>query len=782
MWLDQNRIHELHAAVISVGLDRRALLSGIHAAFVASLPISSSPSAQILSDLAQLNSVEQLSDGSVPLLEWLRTAAHLAGPRKEGRVFEEASSLVALAARAKNVEPPRPTVAASTQGKGAVKVFLSAAAEDERFVDAFARHLAVLSRQGAIELWRRSSMPAGVDRRVWIEEHLGAADLVVLMLSPDYLASDDTYSELERALALRDEKGTRVVPVIARTVGLESTPLAGLTRLPRSGVAIGSSRDADATYTEIVGDLRAIIADLRERPRTAAGMGTRPLVPVVDDPRMVAPTPPDVRVGLAIDDVFVRNGVPGDTYVEPEQAPEIQRYLGVNGRGLVVEGPTQIGKTTAVTKLLGDAQCARLDAYGEADEAELLAVVAAGVLEGHLLIENVHHLSDATLARVARCMRQLADRRPATSKVTLIGISNVASRLARLQPDLGGRFDRVEMNRQPPAKVHELVTQGERVANLRFVHAAEIVAAACGSFRLAQELCYQCAVAEGVDRVIAGAPRSVSTLPDDSRVRAAARSALDVVFEDPVGRFAEADREIDAPGACIALLWKLSVERSGRVLIRTVAERYSQLDAAFRWVQDGHLAAWLRAPENVDVAALLTIVAGELRAPDPRFLYYLGVVDWKRLGAMVGVEVLVPSESLGDLQIVHPSQVNQGAHTVANGPPSAASIARRSLLDAPPPFPWWHPSASRLLSLLLSAYPEVDAALFVCAQVQGLRTGHVLTKTGAEPLWRGVLESAANQGKLRALVDVVLRDGNVAAYHDPIRDAAAPPGAPSPVA
>lgn len=271
MWLDQKKIHELHAAVISVGLDRRALLSGIHAAFVASLPLSSSLSAQFLSDLAQLNSVEQLSDGSVPLLEWLRTAAHLAGPRKEGRVFEEASSLVTRASRAKSVEPPRPTMAASTQRTGAVKVFLSAAAEDRRFVDALARHLVVLSRQGAIDLSSHDHMPPGVDRRAWIEEHLDAAELVVLMVSADFLAGEETFAELERALALRDEQGTRVVPVIARTVGLESTPLAGLTRLPRSGVPIASSRDADATYTEIVGDLRRIIADLRRQPSTPEG-------------------------------------------------------------------------------------------------------------------------------------------------------------------------------------------------------------------------------------------------------------------------------------------------------------------------------------------------------------------------------------------------------------------------------------------------------------------------------------------------------------------------------
>lgn len=143
------------------------------------------------------------------------------------------------------------------------KVFLSAAAEDGRFVDALARHLVVLSRQGAIDLSSHDHMPPGVDRHAWIEEHLDAADLVVLMVSAYFLAGEETFAEMERALALRDEKGTRVVPVIVRPVGLESTAVAALSLLPRSGVPIASSRDPDATYTEIVGDLRGIIADLR---------------------------------------------------------------------------------------------------------------------------------------------------------------------------------------------------------------------------------------------------------------------------------------------------------------------------------------------------------------------------------------------------------------------------------------------------------------------------------------------------------------------------------------
>jgi len=86
--LDKQRIPSLHAATIEAGLEghRTALLQGIDAHFVASLPVSPAPSAQILTDLYGLNLV--LADGSVPIERWLENAFLLAGPKAAGAVFE----------------------------------------------------------------------------------------------------------------------------------------------------------------------------------------------------------------------------------------------------------------------------------------------------------------------------------------------------------------------------------------------------------------------------------------------------------------------------------------------------------------------------------------------------------------------------------------------------------------------------------------------------------------------------------------------------------------------
>lgn len=149
-----------------------------------------------------------------------------------------------------------------------VIVFVSADPEDKPFVDKLEKHLAMLSRQGLIELRHRGKVPVAADMRTWVDEQLDAADLVVLMLSPDFIGSEDVYQDLERAMRLRDEKHTRLVPVLARKVDLKGTPVEGLAKLPRSGEPIGGGNN-DATYADIVGELGKIINDLRQHPKPA---------------------------------------------------------------------------------------------------------------------------------------------------------------------------------------------------------------------------------------------------------------------------------------------------------------------------------------------------------------------------------------------------------------------------------------------------------------------------------------------------------------------------------
>src|SRR5262245_14717287 len=89
--LHPNHMLSLHAAIVDAHLSesRTALLAGIPAEFVASLPLASTPAEQVLCDLNAMNVACVLADGSMPLLTWLANAIVLAGGRRETMIFQE---------------------------------------------------------------------------------------------------------------------------------------------------------------------------------------------------------------------------------------------------------------------------------------------------------------------------------------------------------------------------------------------------------------------------------------------------------------------------------------------------------------------------------------------------------------------------------------------------------------------------------------------------------------------------------------------------------------------
>lgn len=94
--LDHEDLLGLHDAVLEARLSdsRQVLLAGIDPRFVGTLRMASNPSEQLLLDLLELNRAGCLSDQSVPLQIWLRTAIQITAPRKEAAVFQQALEVI----------------------------------------------------------------------------------------------------------------------------------------------------------------------------------------------------------------------------------------------------------------------------------------------------------------------------------------------------------------------------------------------------------------------------------------------------------------------------------------------------------------------------------------------------------------------------------------------------------------------------------------------------------------------------------------------------------------
>src|SRR6266567_2024682 len=96
-----------------------------------------------------------------------------------------------------------------------VTIFCCYAHEDEALLNQLKRHLIPLQRQGLIDIWYDRDISAGTEWEQEIKEHLNSAQIILLLVSPDFMASDYCYGvEMRRALERHEQKEVRVIPVI----------------------------------------------------------------------------------------------------------------------------------------------------------------------------------------------------------------------------------------------------------------------------------------------------------------------------------------------------------------------------------------------------------------------------------------------------------------------------------------------------------------------------------------------------------------------------------------
>lgn len=117
-----------------------------------------------------------------------------------------------------------------------IKVFYSYAHQDESLRNELEKHLSMLKRQGVITTWYDRKVTAGTEWTYEIDTHLNTAQIILFLISPDFLASDYCYDvEVKQALKRHRAGEATVIPVFLRPVFWENTPFKDVQALPKDG-------------------------------------------------------------------------------------------------------------------------------------------------------------------------------------------------------------------------------------------------------------------------------------------------------------------------------------------------------------------------------------------------------------------------------------------------------------------------------------------------------------------------------------------------------------------
>lgn len=107
-----------------------------------------------------------------------------------------------------------------------VRIFISYSRRDQSYIDGLLAHLAVLQRQNLITVWLDSEVAAGTEWSSEIRRHLEMSDIILLMISADYLASNSCWGiELMHAMQRHYERTATVIPISLRPCDWQSTRL-----------------------------------------------------------------------------------------------------------------------------------------------------------------------------------------------------------------------------------------------------------------------------------------------------------------------------------------------------------------------------------------------------------------------------------------------------------------------------------------------------------------------------------------------------------------------------
>ena len=179
-----------------------------------------------------------------------------------------------------------------------LSVFLSYSHEDEQLRNQLEQQLTILKRQKIIDIWHDRRITAGSIIDHTISENLEAANIILLLVSPAFLASNYCYDrEMQRAMQRHEAHEAFVIPVILRPCEWQETEFGKLLATPKDGKPVTQWTDRDEAFLDVAKAIRAAASKLKPVTKSASQANVVPsAAKVMPHPTACAPRSSNLRL------------------------------------------------------------------------------------------------------------------------------------------------------------------------------------------------------------------------------------------------------------------------------------------------------------------------------------------------------------------------------------------------------------------------------------------------------------------------------------------------------
>ncbi len=231
-----------------------------------------------------------------------------------------------------------------------LKLFISYCHKDESLISKFTNHIAPLKNNGIITEWIDRKIETGEEFQNEIDKNLENADIICLMISDNFLASNACIFEKNEALRLRTEKGIRIIPIILSPCDwTEHKELSILLATPTDGKPISTFTDQNEGWLDTIKWIKKVCKSTTEIKNLNLSDRFEEFLNNAD----ILTKSHSEKENLLLNDIFVYPKL--KSYDDEEKSHKFDSELFkkdiLSLNKIIIAGENQSGKTTLCKKL-----------------------------------------------------------------------------------------------------------------------------------------------------------------------------------------------------------------------------------------------------------------------------------------------------------------------------------------------------------------------------------------------------------------------------------------------